>query len=85
MSKGSLFQFDIYVRGYHAFMNIWEPLLGECLKCVKKPTSEVEKHAVAVVRLNFLSKEVVVGHVPKFISMILSMFLSLPGCPLALK
>ena len=51
---------------------------------MKKPTNEVDKHAVAVVCINFLSKEVVVGHVPKFIFMIVSMFLSLPGCTLSI-
>ena len=85
MNNGSAFQFDTYVRGYHAYMNIWGPLLGKCLKCVKEPTNEVDKHAVAVVRINSLSKEVVVGHVPKFISMIVSMFLSLPGCTLSIE
>ena len=75
MNDGSAFQFDSYVRGYHAYMNIWEPLLGECLKCVKEPTNEVDKHVVAVVRINSLSKEVVVGHVPKFISMIVIIFI----------
>ena len=77
MNDGSVFQFDSYVRGYHAYMNIWKPLLGECLKCVKEPTNEGDKHAVAVVRINSLGKEVVVEHMPKFISMIASMFLSL--------
>ena len=70
MNDDSAFQFDSYLRGYDAYMNIWEPLLDECLKCVKEPTKEVDKHVVAVVRTNSLSKEVVVEHVPKFISMI---------------
>ena len=85
MNDGSAFQFDSYVRGYHAYMNIWEPLLGECLKCVKEPTNEVDKYAVAGVRINFLSKEVVVGRVSKFISMIVSKFLSLPGHTLSIE
>ena len=76
MNNGSTFQFDSYVRDYHAYKNIWETLLGECLKCVKEPSNDVDKHAIAVVCINSLIKEVVVGHVPKFISMILSMFLS---------
>ena len=46
MNDGSAIQFDSYVRSYHAYMNIWEPLLGECLKCVKEPTNEVGKHAL---------------------------------------
>ena len=57
MNDGSAFQFDSYVRGYHAYMSIWEPLLGECLKWVKEPTNKVGKVAVAVVRINSLSKE----------------------------
>ena len=85
MNDGSAFQFDSYVRGYHAYMNIWKPLLGECLKCVKEPTNEGDKHAVAVVRINSLGKEVVVGHMPKFISMIASMFLSLSWCTLSIE
>ena len=64
---------------------IWEALLGECLKCVKEPTNKVDKHAVTVVHINSLSKEVVDGHVPKFISMTVSMFLSLPGCTLSIE
>ena len=48
-------------------MNIWEPLLGECLKCVKEPTNEIDKNAVAVVRTNSISKDVVVGHYILFV------------------
>ena len=54
MNDGSVFQFDSYVRDYHAYISIWEPLLGECLKCVKESRNEVDKHAVAVVRINSL-------------------------------
>ena len=82
MNDGSAFQFDSYVRGHHAYMNIREPLLGECLKYVKEPTNEVDKNAVAVVRINSIRKEVIVGHVQKNISMVVSMFLSLPHCTL---
>ena len=78
MNNDSVFQCDSYIRGYHIYINIWEPLLSECLKCMKEPTNAVDKNAVAVVRTNSISKDVVVGHVPKNISMVLSMFLSLP-------
>ena len=79
MNDSSAFQFESYVRGYHAYLNIWEPLLGECLK------NEVEKHAVAVVRINSRNEEVVVGHVPKLISMVVSMYLSLPRCTFSVE
>ena len=85
MNDGSAFQFENYVRGYHAYLNIWEPLLGECLRCAKEPENEVDKHAVAVVRINSRNKEVVVGHVPKLISMVVSMYLSLPRCTLIVE
>ena len=85
MKDGLAFQFDSYVKGYHAYINIWEPRLRECLKCMKEPTNEVDIHAVAVVRINSLSKEVVVGHVPKFIFMMVSMLLSSPGCTLSIE
>ena len=31
MKDSSTFQCDSFVRGYHVYMNIWEPLVGECL------------------------------------------------------
>ena len=45
---------------YHVYMIIWKPLIGECLQCVKEPTNEVNKNAVAVVRTNSRCKEEVV-------------------------
>ena len=78
MNNGSAFQFDGYVRGYHVFMNICELLLGECLKCAKKPINEVDKHAIAVVRI---SKEAVVGHVPKLIPRLHPCFYHYQGVP----
>ena len=62
-------------------MNIWEPRLGELLKCMKEPTNEIGIYAVAVVRINSRIKEVVAGHVPKFVSMLLW----LPGCTLSIE
>ena len=58
-------------------MNIWEPLVGECLKSRKVPSNEMDKTAVAVIRINSYSEEVVVGPVPKNMS---KMFLFLPHC-----
>ena len=59
-------------------MNIWEPLVGECLKSRKEPTAEIDKTAVTVIRINSYCEKVVVGHVPKNMSKIVFMFLSLP-------
>ena len=80
MKDGSKFQCNSFVRGYHVYMNIWEPLVGECLKSRKEPTKEMDKAAVAVIRINSYNDEVVVGHMPKNMSKIVYMFLSLPHC-----
>ena len=31
-------------------MDIWNPLIGEILKCKREPTNEADKHAVAIMR-----------------------------------
>ena len=82
MKDGSKFQCNSFVRGYHVYMNIWEPLVGECFKSRKEPTNEMDKAAVAAVRINSYNDQVVVGHVPKNMSKIVYMFLSLPHCAL---
>ena len=82
MKDSSTFQCDSFVRGYHVYMNVWEPLVGECLKRKKEPTNKMDKTAVAVIRINSYSEEVVVGPVPKNLSKILFMFLSLSHCAL---
>ena len=43
-------------------MIIRKPLVGECLQCLKKPTKEVDKYTVAVVRTNAHCKVEVVGN-----------------------
>ena len=78
MKDSSTFQCDSFVRGCHVYMNIWEPLFGECLKSRKEPTNEMDKTAVAVIRINSYSEEVMVGHVPNNMSKIVFMFLPLP-------
>ena len=44
-----------------------KPLVTQCLQCVKEPTNEVIKNAIAVVCTNSLCKEEVVGHVQQCI------------------
>ena len=75
-------QHSSFARGYHVYMNIWEPLVGKCLKSRKESTNEMDKTAVAVIRINFYSEKVVVGHMLKNMSKIVFMFLSLPSCVL---
>ena len=82
MKDSSTFQCDSFVRGYHVYISIWEPLVGECLKSRKESSNEMDKTAVALIRINFYSEDVVVGHGPKNMYKIVFMFLSLPHCAL---
>ena len=39
-----------YVRGYHAYMNIWVPLVGEELDCEYESEKKHDENAIAVLR-----------------------------------
>ena len=52
---------DSFLHGYHAYMPIWMPLVGDdSLVCHKEGQNMHDQHAVAIVREN-----TVVGHVPQ--------------------
>ena len=62
------------MRGYHVYKDVWSAALGEQLSCQREPTNTRDPFAVAVVR-----SLVTVGHIPRKISSICSMFLLLGG------
>ena len=65
-----------YVRGYHAYMNIWNPKLGDNDVEVKhEVNTEHDKFAIAI----FHGKRIV-GQVPKNLSEFFYQFMSLPNC-----
>ena len=47
------------IRGYHAYVSMWTPVLGQTLPVKREPTNKKDKNAVAV-----YLEDVVVGHVP---------------------
>ena len=51
----------------------------------EEPENEIYKHAVVIVRISSHNEEAVVGNVLKLISMVVSMFLSLPRCTLSIE
>ena len=54
---------DSFARGYHMYMDIWNPLIGMILRCKRESTNEMDKHAITTMRSNSLGKESsVVGH-----------------------
>ena len=64
------FTVEAMVRGYHVYKDVWSAALGEQLSCQREPTNTRDPFAVAVVR-----SLVTVGHIPRKISSICSMFL----------
>ena len=67
-----------YIRGYHAYMGIWLPLVGEELECEYECGNDHDVNAIAVLRDNMINRRVV-GHVPLIYSEVFRKFLSLPG------
>ena len=62
------------VRGHHVYKDRWTPRLGETLQCLREEENTTDRFAVAVYKdLN------IVGHVPRAISTLCSVFLRRGG------
>ena len=44
------FETEPVIKGYHAYMNDWAPILGENLSARPEPESDIDKYAVAVTK-----------------------------------
>lgn len=62
------------IRGYHVYQHIWTAVTGQGLDCAREPTNSNDRYAVAVI-----NHGTVVGHLPKKISRICSLFLMRGG------
>ena len=40
------FEMVSYVKGYHVYKTLWNPLIGEFLSCERKPDNPMGKYAV---------------------------------------
>ena len=61
------------IRGYHVYKQVWTAI-GEIFSCVRETSNSVDRYAVAV-----LKEDVVIGHLPKKISKVCSLFLRRGG------
>ena len=59
-----------FVRGYHAYMDIWTPEEGERLNLIREPDNIKDKYAVSVMK-----DCLAVGHVPYNLAPRISQFL----------
>ena len=62
------------MRGYHVYKDIWDAVVGEEFPCKREDGNRVDPFAVAVVR-----GDTVIGHVPRKISSIFSLYLHQDG------
>ena len=62
------------VRGYHIYKTIWAATIGEELVCEREPTNAIDRYAVAVIK-----DGTIIGHLPKKLSKICSIFLRRGG------
>ena len=75
----SVLKHNSYARGYHAYMDIWKPLIGDdSLRCKREDDDVHDENAVAVIHSNHIGP-CVDGHVPFLYSSTFKKFLSLPN------
>ena len=80
------YEYDSFTRGYHAYMSIWNQLVGETLKCRQEPSNEVvDKNAVAIIRSDPREKETIVVQVSQNISKTCSMFQKVPNASIEVQ
>ena len=74
-----MFSFNSMIRGYHKYMMIWSnPIAGEELTCSRELGNSRDPYAIAVKKM-IGREEKVVGHVPRRISAICSLFIRRGG------
>ena len=62
------------VRGYHIYKDLWDASIGEEMSCQRKAENYTDPFAVAVMK-----DDNIVGHVPRKISTVCSLFLCRGG------
>ena len=60
------------IRGYHIYKAVWTPYIGETMPCSRELTNGHDPFAVKVSQMH--GEERIVGHLPRKISSICSIF-----------
>ena len=66
---------DMCVRGFHVYKDVWRPVIDEELRCQREEDNPRDPYAVAVTK----SRTGVVGHVPRYLSTVCSLFIRRSG------
>ena len=72
-SQGECLEIRSFVRGYHVYMDTWDPTVGEILHLENEPSNSQDRKAVAV-----KTNGRIVGHVPRGFSSAVFYYLSRP-------
>lgn len=64
-------EIQFFVRGYHAYMDTWTPVIGQTLLLKRELTNPKDNNAVAVYKEDYI-----VGHVPYNLAPYFSRFLA---------
>ena len=80
MVKSNSFSLNLYPRGWHVYMNIWNPVDREILVCTRETDNLHGNYTVL-----FICNLCVTGHVPQGLSILFSNFLLLPGFTILLS
>ena len=74
-----IFLLNSYLRGYYAYMDVWNAIISDSQHCKNKEGNEFDSTAVALDCL----KQNGVGHVLIYLSRSFCRFLKLPGCSIS--
>ena len=78
-TTSTFIKYTSYYRGYHAYKDVWNPLVGDdSLTCEQEERNVYDENAVIVIFDGCISKKIV-GHVPFNWSKLASMFLKVPN------
>ena len=81
LTKQRQYDLNSFVRGFHAYMDIWTPKVGGENFCLNPENeNQHDKFAVAIVL-----EERIVGHVPEKLSKIFHRFMKVPDCAIGSK
>ena len=80
LTKQRQYDLNSFVRGFHAYMDIWTPKVGGENFCLNPENeNQHDKFAVAIVL------EERIGHVPEKLSKIFHQFMKVPDCAIGSK
>ena len=66
VSASYILEIDLFVRGYHAYQDIWQPTVGDILPLRREPSNDKDSLAVSII---------IVGHMPCNLAPLVSYFL----------